>query len=249
MFNGTARYGGKSLNDVIQPGPKLQQDLVDVLLRFRRYPVALVCDITEMYLRIGVHLQDRPYQRVLWRSLNQSEKPNILQFTCVVFAINSSPCHAQYVSQHHAKKNNNEYPLAEETVLCSTYVNDSMNSVKTCDEAINLYKELSELWGKSGMYARKWVLNESEVLKESPEKDRAMEVNLKCGEFPSIKTLGILWKASEATFTFKDAIDPCCKEDEHTKRSFLKKFATLFDPLGFLAPYVVQGNVFYKKYG
>ena len=58
MFNGTARYGGKSLNDVIQPGPKLQQDLVDVLLRFRRYPVALVCDIAEMYLRIGLHPQD-----------------------------------------------------------------------------------------------------------------------------------------------------------------------------------------------
>ena len=194
MFNGAARYGGKSLNDVIQPGPKLQQDLVDVLLRFRRYPVALVCDIAEMYLRIGVHLQDRPYQRVLWRSFNQSEKPKILKFTCVVFAINSCSCHAQYVSQHHAKKNNNEYPLAAETVLCFTYMNDSMNSVKTCDEAINLYKELSELWGKSGMYARKWVLIESEVLKESPEKDRAMEVNLTCGEFPSIKTFGILWR-------------------------------------------------------
>ena len=56
VFNGAARYDGKSLNDVIQPGPKLQQDLVDVL--FRRYPVALVCDIAEMYLRIGVHPQD-----------------------------------------------------------------------------------------------------------------------------------------------------------------------------------------------
>ena len=42
MFDGAARYDGKSLNDVIQPGPKLKQDLV-VLLRFRRYPVALVC--------------------------------------------------------------------------------------------------------------------------------------------------------------------------------------------------------------
>ena len=58
MFDGAARYDGKSLNDVIQPCPKLQQDLVDVLLRFRRYPVALVCDIAEMYLRIGVHPQD-----------------------------------------------------------------------------------------------------------------------------------------------------------------------------------------------
>ena len=58
MFDGAERYDGKLLNDVIQPGPKLQQDLVDILLKFRRYPVALVCDIAEMYLRIGVHPQD-----------------------------------------------------------------------------------------------------------------------------------------------------------------------------------------------
>ena len=223
VFDGAARYDGKLLNDVIQPGPKLQQDLVDILLKFRRYPVALVCDIAEMYLRIGVYLQDRPYQRVLWRSLNQSEKPKILQFTCVVFGINSSPFHAQYVSQHHAKKNKNKYRLAAETVLCSTYMDDSMDSVKTCDEAIKLYKELSEVWGKAIMYARKWVSNESEVLKEFSEEDRATEVNLKCGEFPSIKTLGILWKASDDIFTFKDTSNLCCKEDEHTKRSFLRK--------------------------
>ena len=217
VFDGAARYDGKSMNDVTQPDPKLQQDLVDVLLRFRRYPVALVYDIAEMYLRTGVHPQDRPYQRMLWRSLNQSEKPKILQFTCVVIGINSSSFHAQYVSQHHAKKNNNERPLTAETVLCSTYMDDSMNSVKTCDEAIKLYKELSELWGKAGIHARKWVSNKSEVLKGIPEEDRAMEVNLKCSEFHSIKTLGILWKASDDIFTFKDARDPCCKEDEHTK--------------------------------
>ena len=63
----------------------------------------------------------------------------------MVFEINSSTFHAQYVSQHHAKKNKHEYPLAAEIVLCSTYMDDSMDSVKTCDEAIKLYKELSEL--------------------------------------------------------------------------------------------------------
>ena len=31
------------MTNIIQPDPKLQQDLVDVLLRFTRYPVALVC--------------------------------------------------------------------------------------------------------------------------------------------------------------------------------------------------------------
>ena len=66
-------------------------------------------------------------------------------------------------------------------------------------------------------------MNESEVLKEFPEEDRATEVNLKCGEFPFIKTLGILWKVSDDIFTFKDTSNLCCKEDKHTKRSFLRK--------------------------
>ena len=100
--------------------------------------------------------------------------------------------------------NKNEYSLAAETVLCSTYTDRIMDSDKACDKAIKLYKEFSELWGKAGIYALKWILNESEVLKEIPEED-AMQVNLKCGEFPPIKTLGILWKAKDDAFTFKDA--------------------------------------------
>ena len=47
------------------------RDLNDVLLRFRRYPVALICDIAEMYLRIEVAPKDQLCQRFLWRSLDQ----------------------------------------------------------------------------------------------------------------------------------------------------------------------------------
>ena len=74
-----------------------------------------------------------------------------------------------------------------------------------------------------------------------------MVVNLKCGNFPSIKILGILWKVSDYIFTFKDASDPCCKKDEHTKRSLQKKIATLFDPRGFLSPYVVQEEILLQE--
>ena len=83
MFDGSAKFEGKSLNDAIHQGPKLQQDLVNVLLRFRRFPVAIVCDIAEMYLRIGINEKDRPFQRILWRSLDQSVDPEVLQFNRV----------------------------------------------------------------------------------------------------------------------------------------------------------------------
>lgn len=50
VFDCSAKTDGVSLNDVICAGPKLQKDLFDVLIRFRRNPVALACDIKEMYL-------------------------------------------------------------------------------------------------------------------------------------------------------------------------------------------------------
>ena len=45
---------GVSLNDAICAGPKLQKDLFDVLIRLRRNPVALACDINEMYLQAEI---------------------------------------------------------------------------------------------------------------------------------------------------------------------------------------------------
>ena len=71
VFDASAKCEGVSVNDKISPGPKLQKDLNDVLLRFRKHPVALVCGISEMYLRIEVAPKDRPYLRFLWRSLEK----------------------------------------------------------------------------------------------------------------------------------------------------------------------------------
>ena len=42
VFDCSAKTDGISLNDVIYAGSKLQQELFDVLIRFRRNPVALV---------------------------------------------------------------------------------------------------------------------------------------------------------------------------------------------------------------
>ena len=42
VFDAPARHNGIALNDVIYQGPKLQNDLLNV---FKRYSVALVCDV------------------------------------------------------------------------------------------------------------------------------------------------------------------------------------------------------------
>lgn len=74
---------------MIHCGPKLQNKLFDVLLRFRRNSVAIVCDIAEMYiyLRIKVPQEDRPYQQFLWRDVKPEEKPDVYEFSSVVLGL------------------------------------------------------------------------------------------------------------------------------------------------------------------
>ena len=63
VFDTAMKCEGKSLNDAIYAGPKLQREIVDVLTRFRRAPVALMADISEMFLQVGLHEPARPYHR------------------------------------------------------------------------------------------------------------------------------------------------------------------------------------------
>ena len=62
VFDASAKYNGGSLNDVLNQGPKLQNDLVNVLIRFRRSPIAVVCDIAEMYLQVQLQPSVRSVQ-------------------------------------------------------------------------------------------------------------------------------------------------------------------------------------------
>ena len=67
VFDGSAKFNDICLNDVVEKGPKLQQDLFKILCQFRSAPVAVVCDVSEMYLQIKLEPDDRTYHRFLWR--------------------------------------------------------------------------------------------------------------------------------------------------------------------------------------
>ncbi|KRX48755.1 hypothetical protein T09_14883, partial [Trichinella sp. T9] len=58
VFDGSAEMNGASLNRCLEPGPKLQPDLVAILLRFRRSRIGIQADIEKMYLQIGLRPED-----------------------------------------------------------------------------------------------------------------------------------------------------------------------------------------------
>ncbi|XP_065177331.1 uncharacterized protein LOC135807824 [Sycon ciliatum] len=240
VFDASAKYEGTSLNDTMLPGPKLQRQLPSVLTRFRQKPVAIVCDIAEMYLRIGLRPEDRQYHRFLWRDLDDTAAPRVYEFQRLVFGANASPFLAQFVSHEHARAHQQQYPLAAETMLASTYMDDSMDSAMDDVEGVLLYEQLSECLQGADMRARKWLSNSKVVMEKVPKEDRASQIDLDSPQLPSIKTLGLLWSATTDTFAFKPTAPG---QQRITKCSFLSATASVFDPLGLVSPFIMKSRM------
>ena len=96
------------------------------------------------------------------------------------------------------------------------------------------------------MRTHKWLSNSRKVL-DIPLQNRASQMNLPDGEheLSTVKTLGVLWDATADVFTFKSQY--VVEEFTPTKRRFLKRIATLFDPLGFLSPFVIRAKILMQK--
>ncbi|CAI6370146.1 unnamed protein product [Macrosiphum euphorbiae] len=58
---------GFRLNDVLQKGPSIQEELIHILARFRKHNFVVTADIKKMYRQIQVCKKHRDYQRMLWR--------------------------------------------------------------------------------------------------------------------------------------------------------------------------------------
>ena len=107
--------------------------------------------------------------------METKENPSVFDFKRVVFGVNSSPFLAQFVIQEYAQKHQSQFPLWAETVLKSTYMDDSMDPVPDKETGIALYKQLPHLWASAGMHARKWLSNVLEVLEHIPQVDLDIE--------------------------------------------------------------------------
>ena len=65
------------------------------------------------------------------------------------------------------------HPIAYEIITQNTYVDDSLFSVNTEEEAEKAYMELKKVWSKCNMEAKKWISNSKLLKKLIPEEDRA----------------------------------------------------------------------------
>ena len=91
------------------------------------------------------------------------------------------------------------------------------------------------------MHARKWISNSPKVVEAIPTEERAAEIVINSGQDPVARTPGISWHSTEDLFTV--TASPILPDFQTTKRNVLCKVATIFDPLGFVCPYVIVAKI------
>ncbi|XP_068671241.1 uncharacterized protein [Montipora foliosa] len=74
VFDTSAEFKGKSLNRYLLQGPDLTNNLTGVLCRFRKEPIAFMCDVEGMFHQVYVTPEYRNFLRFLWWENGDMEK-------------------------------------------------------------------------------------------------------------------------------------------------------------------------------
>ena len=251
VMDGKAKGPNKvCLNDFVYKGPKLINDLPAVLLRFRQKTIAVGADIEKMFHKITMPPPHRDYHRFLWQD-NTSEPIKIYRWKSHVFGNAGSPCTAMFATTEHARRFQKDFPLAADTILHSTLVDDMLDSVDTDEQALELLQQLRGLLGLMSMNIKKVISNSPAVMAATPveEASPALDVAdfaLKDEFLPTVKTLGVIYISHEDAFTFKLA-PPDTTNITWTKRKVLQLEARLYDPHGLVLPHIVAARVFLQE--
>ncbi|CAD6221707.1 GSCOCG00011626001-RA-CDS [Cotesia congregata] len=152
FFDGSAKTStGISLNDTLMVGPKLQDDLLCILLRFRSHIYVLTADAEKMYRQVRVNSEDTPYQKILYRR-NTSEPIQIYTLETTTYGTSSASYLAIKTLYKLADDEEENFPIAAQILRRDFYVDDVLTGAQTISEAIILRDQLISLLKKGGFY-------------------------------------------------------------------------------------------------
>ncbi|KAK6168652.1 hypothetical protein SNE40_019844 [Patella caerulea] len=131
------------------------------------------------------------------------------------------------------------------------YVDDLMKSVKTTEEALKLVSELKDLLARGGFHLRKWCSNDRDVVLQIPEEERAKSLlSLDLDNLPTESTLGLKWNTETDKFVWQvlEKMHKTAENAPMTRRGVLSVVYSLFDPLGFLAPFLMKAKLLLQMF-
>lgn len=242
VFNASCpTSNGISLNQVQLVGEKLQDDLALLLMRFRYNRIAITADIKKMYRQIEVHPDDRRYQKIFWRD-SPNEELLSYELNTITYGQAAAPHCAVRALQQCAIDHDKEYPLASKHVLTCFYMDDYLGGGDTEEKAKEIKYQLECLMQKGGFELSKWCSNSLELGNLDEDK---LKNGIPCSERDTTSVLGLHWSPTKDEFVFK--LLPIEPQSIWTKRQILSEIGKLYDPNGFVAPFIMAAKLIVQR--
>lgn len=244
VFNASSKDArGTSLNDALLIGPKLQTNIVEILLNFRVHFVVFTADMRQMYRMIEIQDADRDYQRIFWR-FDQTQPIQEYRLNTVTYGVSSAPFLACRTIKQLIDDEGRDLPLASKVLSSDLYIDDIVTGFNDIDTAFRAKTEIITLLKRGNFDLRKWASNAPKLLADLPPNHCLISpVTLDAKDNPTLKVLGLKWDPHSDNFFF--TVTP--QQRKCTKRNILSELARIFDPLGFLSPLTIVPKVLVQR--
>lgn len=235
--------GGHSLNDRMFAAPVPVLDLHRLIINWRMYPYVFVTDIKSFFLNIKI----QEWQKHLLSFIYCYERdPKKLlrgfRFVFLPFGLISSSHLSAEALQYHLTSFIEQYPEKVALITDSIFVDDVSLSLKSSTEAMDLYIFMEYVLSLASLSLAKYQTNCGQ-LKAMIPKEKQVEAD------SDNLCLGIVWDDSTDLIRIQITeanLDKAINEPL-TKRTAASALASLYDPLGLLAPLMIWPKVLMRK--
>lgn len=247
VYDASARAweGAPSLNECLNTGPPLQNQLWSVLVRGRFNPVAITGDIKKAFLQVRIRPEERDALRFHWLKNVESKEIETLRFPRALFGLGPSPFLLGGVIEQHLDSWSHTQPEIVREIKKSLYVDDLISGGAKTSKAKEMKTAATKIFADAAFELHKWHSNVPELasIETGQSADQTFakqQLGISSGGESSL--LGLKWDK------LRDVLSvtvPTPKAD-NTKRGILAKVASIYDPLGMASPLTLSGKLLYR---
>ncbi|GFR92540.1 Non-LTR (Long terminal repeat) retrotransposon and domain-containing protein [Elysia marginata] len=161
-----------------------------------------------------------------------------------IFGAKPSPACANFGLKQLAKDNSFVSQSASVFLQRDFYVNDGLQANQNGADNVEALKKAREICSRGNLRLHKITSNSKDFLDYFPESEitsasKSIDLSAPVVE----KTLGLKWHVDTDTLGFTSAL----KHHSITRKGVLSTIASLYDPLGFLAPFILEGKLILQE--
>ncbi|XP_036328632.1 uncharacterized protein LOC118740963, partial [Rhagoletis pomonella] len=166
VFDASCRTDkGISLNEVQLLGEKLQRDLAEIVLGFRRHKIGIIGDIKMMFRQVRIVQRQWNLQRIFWRD-STNDPIGEYWLKVVTYGMTSSTFNAVRAVIQCARDAAKDHSDASKVIENDLYMDDCATGSRNESEAIRLAKDIDHILKGGGFEMKKWKSNSKRLVEE-----------------------------------------------------------------------------------